>query len=389
MNTISLNDLQNENYTYYIQCFEKKGENVESLRYYCKIGNCNKSYKDPSGAIRHAQSKHSEYCNIIRNNNTTESQCKDNTILDVKVKVNLNVIWDACIDLVCKNGLPLCYVEYPAFKKIIEPYASALKSQGHSLAINRESLKNRINETASTLKDRIKAQVKGKLISVMTDIATRYNRSVLGISISYVHDDEHLVQTIGMKVLKYSHTATYIFQMILETLAEYEIGVDQIISGTTDNGTNMIKAISELDAYYQEMPKNENENGDGLIENDEFIDDTIFDAQYYDNLLTEVRSMFPNKIHTDLIHGISCAAHCLHLVITHAINDTPAIKSLLEKARDLAKKLRTPTLRTMIQDSGLNLAIIDVVTRWNSIYNMVGTILHLHVHIYIYLYQYV
>lgn len=114
MSTISLNDLQNENYTNYIQCFEKRGEDVESLRYHCKIGNCNKSYKDPSGAIRHAQSKHSEYCNIIRNNNSAESQHKENTILDVKVKVDPNVIWNACIDLVCKNGLPLCYVEYSA-----------------------------------------------------------------------------------------------------------------------------------------------------------------------------------------------------------------------------------------------------------------------------------
>lgn len=370
MASIGLEDLRSGNFVQYLECFEKKvEENV--LNFFCKVDGCKKSYKDKSGAIRHLQSKHKEYCELIQENNKDEVKQKD-TCIEVRCKIDANAIWNACVGLVCTNGLPICFVDYPAFKEITKPYAAALQTHGQTTAMNRENLKIRIKTKGLAIKNEIKSQVEGKTISLLADIASRYNRSVLGISISYSYNDRIYMRTIAMKVLQYSHTAAYIFQMIKEILSDYGIGMEQVVSGTTDNGRNMIKAIADLDAHYQDMVSN-NDAGERDItsENDDIIDHSIFDDEYYEHLLREVSSMFDDNVHTDIIHGISCAAHCIHLVISHAIDDTPEIKILLDKSRCLAKKLRTPTLRTMMKEAGVNMAIIDVVTRWNSIHDMV------------------
>lgn len=370
MEAISLSDAQVASFRKYIQCFDYKSENGEAHKYYCRVKGCKRAYKEQSPAIRHLQINHKPFHDLIHKNNEEKTESDGRITKDLRLKIVPEEIWDAVVELVTANSLPLSLVEYPAFKKIIGPYVSALNSQGYQLAMNNNGLKSRISGIALDIKNKIKIQVKGKMIGLMADIASRYNRSVLGVSISYSHGGEICVRTIACRVLKYSHTATYIHQVLEQILADYDIQLGQVISMTTDNGRNMVKAISYLDSSYQDS-KEEAENCEEASDNDEFIDHSIFDDQYYDNLLTNLRSLFADTIHTDIIHGISCAAHCLHLIVTHAIEKTPAMESLIEKARKLAKRLRTPTLRAMMREAGLNMAKIDVVTRWNSAFEMV------------------
>lgn len=216
------------------------------------------------------------------------------------------------------------------------------------------------------IKTKIKTEVRGKMICLMMDIGSRYNKSILGVSIAYMYNGKIAVRTIAMHVLQFSSTAENIYKIVRKYLADYGIDINQVISVTTDNGKNMIKAISLLDAAYQ----NASDEAD-TIDGDEHIDPDIFDDEYYDDLLLQVRDLFPGALHTGIIHGVSCAAHCIHLVVTNAINETPPTQALINKSRILAKKLRTPTLRAKMKIDGWNMATIDVVTRWNSIFTMV------------------
>lgn len=200
----------------------------------------------------------------------------------------------------------------------------------------------------------------------MLDIASRYNRSVLGVNISYFHDGKIRIRTIGMHVLRFSHTAKNLKELIIKNLEEFSICLDQVIAVTTDNGKNLLKSIALMSNDLQHTHTFE-DDGDS----DEFIDHDVFDDIYYDDLLTEIRSMFNEINHTSLIHGISCAAHCLHLVVSKALKNSPDTLKLIEKCRDLAKKLRCPTFRQMLRSVGEKSAILDVKTRWNSIYSMV------------------
>lgn len=366
MGSLTEYDVRKNNFLRYIQCFQI---DVEDNKLLCQITSCGKSYKDKSGAIRHLKIKHQEFYQAIRANN--EKPPDEPIKIEIRCKVEPDAIWSACAELICVNALPVSVVEFPAFKKILEPYVVALRGQGVNLVINCENIKKYIHEKSNKIKQKIRDQVRGKLISLMADIGSKYNRSILGISIAYMYKGKICVHTIGMHVLKFSHTADYIYKIIIQILSEYDIELRQIISVTTDNGRNMIKTVSMIDAAYQ------NSHSLGLDENivqeqsDEYIDEDIFDEAYYDDLLGGVRNRFPDILHTDIIHGVSCAAHCIHLVVTHAINKCPSIHTLIEKSRNLSKKLRTPTFRALMKDSGLPMAILDVVTRWNSIYTMV------------------
>lgn len=102
--------------------------------------------------------------------------------------------------------MPLSIVESSPFQKILKPYVTALKLKGIDLIINRHNIKDRIAEKAEKIRESIRRETKNKVLSLMLDIATRYNRSVLGINIGFMKDGKIQIRTIGMLVLNFSHT---------------------------------------------------------------------------------------------------------------------------------------------------------------------------------------
>lgn len=300
--------------------------------------------------------------------------------IEIRVKVVPSEIIDACVELITVNALPLRAVEYPAFRKVLNPYLVALKTKGINLVIDRESIKFHIENKALEIKRLIKLQARKRAVCLMLDIASRYNRSVLGINIAYMYKGKIRVYTIGMHTLRFSSTAKNIVVVITNLLKEYEIELKQIVAVTTDNGANMIRSTALLERSYRDgkmsVEKEVGENvgaGDREFgsEDEEYIDEELFDDSYYDDLLTNVRSSFGACDYTYLIHGISCAAHCIQLVIKHALNKSTSIQLLLTKCRELVKKLRSPTFRSLLQSGGFNMAKLEVETRWGSMYSMV------------------
>lgn len=141
----------------------------------------------------------------------------------------------------------------------------------------------------------------------------------------------------------------------------FQIKLSQIISVTTDDGKNMVKAIALLDSSYQQIGNEMFPEDD--FENDEHIDGEVFDEEYYTDLLSRVRSMFETTECTDLVNGISCGIHCLHLVVTKGINSSTDTKNLVARSRELVKLLRTPTFHSKLVEAKLKQAVIYVETR--------------------------
>lgn len=373
---LTLDDVLSRKISKFINCFEFKYCDIaKKYNYHCKIQDCKKFYRDKSGAIRHIHTHHKEYYDVISDNRKRNDKSVIQTnLIDIKASIDPEIIWNACAELICVNSLPLAFVEFPSMKKLLAPYIIGLKRSGHNLAINSKNIKKRIHCMSDKITSKIREDVKGKMVAVMADIGSRYSRSILGVSIRYMNERKLKVQTIGMHVLKYAHTAEYIADKIKNNLSEFGIQLHQTVSVTTDNGKNMVKSVSVLDSVYQESKEvdTDDENSDEASDIDEHIDSEIFDDVYYGNLLSEMRSTFSDTFHTDIIHGICCAAHCIHLVVTQAIEKSPQTKFLVDRARRLAKTLRTPRVRSMIIARGMNMALLDVVTRWNSIFVMVN-----------------
>lgn len=372
---LDLDEIIAKNFKLSIQCFDTETDENGKTTYSCSVDNCCKKYTDKSAAIRHIRIGHIEVFNTINaNKNNQPKNNQANESLELRVRVNPKEIINACVDLLTVNALPLSALEYPAFKKILQPYVIALKMKGINLVINRTNIKHQLDKRALEIKKFIKREIRHKMVSLMTDIASRYNRSILGVNIAYMDSGQTKIRTIGMHVIRCSQTAKNIVNMIKKDLSDYGIQLKQLMSVTTDNGKNFIKAVSLLDLDFQLETQNSQprEGNDCDDSDDEYhIDQDIFDSQYYDDLLANVQAEFEQCIYMNMIHGIACAAHCLHLVITNAIAKNRSTKLLLDKCRELAKKLRTPKLRAMLETSVLHMATIDVVTRWNSVYSMV------------------
>lgn len=370
---ISIDEVIANNINNFIECFESRKGDDEISYYSCLIDGCNNKYAEKSSAIRHLRKHHQQVHDTIKQEKLSKrnvNNAQSSHSFEIRVKVNSDEIMDACADLISIHGLPLAAVEYPAFKKLLNPYVLGLKTKGVEISVNQRTIKEHINKRTEDLKRIIRRETKGRLISISTDIATRYNRSVLGVSISYMFNGEICIRTIGMHVLKASHTGPYIRDVLKEILSKYDIRLAQIISVTSDNGKNIVKAIALLDSYYQSSLIHLHLHDDGE-EDEYYINTDVFDQEYYDSLLEEVRPMFENALTSDLISGISCAAHCIHLVVSHAVDNSLEIGCLIGQCRSLVKILRTPTFRSKLKAAEMNMAKIDVETRWNSIFSMV------------------
>lgn len=356
-----------------IDNFEKK--NIEgTIHFCCKELNCKSSFRDKSNAIRHLRTVHKSVFNfIVSNKKKNKQQLNDfGKSIELRVKVDPNEILKACVSLVTVNALPLSVLDYPSFKKILQPYLIALELRGINLIINRHVIKDEIEKSSNEIKKMIVAEMRNKPVCLMVDIASRYKRSILGVNVAYKKNEKIIVRTIGMQVLRCTHTANNIVNIIKKSLSDFGISLRQILSVTTDQGKNLLKATAQLDAEFH----SENLSTDVFSDDDSDIeiDDDIFDEDYYSDLLNCVRSQFDEALHTDLIHGVTCAAHCLHLIVIQGIENCPETNTLVDKCRELATKLRTPTFKEMLTEHGKKCAVLDVKTRWNTIQLMVQII---------------
>lgn len=196
-------------------------------------------------------------------------------------------------------------------------------------------------------------------------------RSFLGISIRYQHNNGPVTRFIAIKRLLSSHTGSLATKLVKEALDNFEISMDDVISITTDNGANLLKAIRICQLFQSHLV-------------DDFLDmDLPFTAQAeaYDNFIDKELKKHAKTISDDKTEkycfGIRCAAHTLNLAFEDAIKECKSDKETIDFARELVKKLRTEKFLNFIHLKNLPKPQIDVPTRWYSAHTMLQSLLKL------------
>lgn len=138
------------------------------------------------------------------------------------------------------------------------------------------------------------------------------------------------------------HTAQFLKEEIIKCLQEFKIDITQLYSNTTDNGANVIK-VSKILQEVQE-------------ENINSAEDTDRD----EDIQLQIAAVFS---------VVRCAAHTLQLAACDVIK---TIESEVNECRKIVKKLRT-SVRAM--DININMPTLDNMTRWNSTFFMINSIL--------------
>lgn len=380
---ITEDSIISENINQYIKCFELTGG-----RYKCLVEQCTSSLAQNQSAIRHLKKHHPTISHAVDNC----KQEKDPASTEIKFNACLESVWNAILQIIVFGAIPFTFLTSKGFQFFLRPYIIAFHSAGLEFSVNRISTQSKIAECAEKIKETIRAEVNGNMVCLLLDIASRFNRSVFGINIAYFHNGKVRTRTIGMETLKISQSGKNLYDLVKKKLFEFGISIEQVFTVTTDNGKNLIKLskLLQKDLFDSEEferandEESDDDDDDEVHENndifgndetshqtDEYIfDPEVFDDEYFNDLLANVCKEFKCE-YNGLFQGISCAAHGLHLIVIEAIKNSRGESVLIEKCRELAKKLRTPNMRAALKECGKKSAIRDVKTRWSSTFNMV------------------
>lgn len=122
------------------------------------------------------------------------------------------------------------------------PWSNFERILKNPVVISSKSIRNLIEPSMKTIKNKIIKEIKGKLLFVKVDAATRMNRSFLGINVQFIKDGIINMRTLSV----YELTGAYIKDVILEVLELFEVKLHHVYTMTTDNGANMDKCIDLL-----------------------------------------------------------------------------------------------------------------------------------------------
>lgn len=321
------------------------------------------------------------------------------------------------VELVTINKEPFTLLSKSGFLNIVEDKLREFNEAGIGIDLynkNCVEVKNHLNDTANKMRQKIKNEVMDKTFSLSADIVTKNNRSIFGVFMQYIHDGEHKIRCIGMRELTQPHTGKYLCTEINKCTEEFGFKKNQVITITTDNGSNMktlVKSMNEnleidTDVNAPAIISNEKSNDSDLIcntENHELYDNEIDevlnrlddeDENEVDQLMygdfdeneEENDWEFQNySIDVDLaenmetqlffVNRINCGAHTVQLAVKDALkllNKTH--KNVISLAKVVVIFIRRQNTRNEIRNRGLNvkLPVIDNDTRWSSTYMMVS-----------------
>lgn len=390
--------------------FEKVSNDELDFMYKCKIGDCLKtiSGKKQHNLVSHAKTHHV----FFRVNFQTEEA----QLLTMPAR-RLEFIQD-CTEMVTVDGQPFAAMNGSGFKKLIAEKVQSLTSAGFGIGLKApkcEAVKEQIPYLAMQIRNQIKFEVKNKFVSLMIDTASKFQRSILGVSLQYMLESTIVIRTIGMINMTTSHTAEHIATEVLNCLSSFDIKTTQLISVTTDNASNMTAMIqrfnemfgedavtdedtvSDIDECDEEMEfsaENENfeadfqfnftnENVEAGIkialeemesaapESNEDLLSIIDDRSNFEKLLGDLEIMLAE--HTLNIAGIRCAAHTLQLAVQNALK-IPEFQNLIRLCKEVCKELRKTSKQYALDREKIKYKIprLDCKTRWNSTYMMVS-----------------
>ncbi|XP_036323039.1 uncharacterized protein LOC118736966 [Rhagoletis pomonella] len=152
-----------------------------------------------------------------------------------------------------------------------------------------------------------------------------------------------------------SSTSKNLATEIIKILKKYDIDLRQIVSVTSDNGANMLKATKILSFVSEE----ESEEYEADCTNDEYLKKI--------ELLEEIPDMLLGNIQV-----CRCAAHTAQLCALD-VTKSSAITKYLLASRNLTKYVRKTTngYRDIFELKQLKMPQLDCPTRWGSTFTMV------------------
>lgn len=154
--------------------------------------------------------------------------------------------------MIARDNLPLNTVEKDGFKYLMKTIAPLYH------APSRKKISRLIEEKYHLLSGIIKQKLIETVshITLTTDIwtETMTTTAFLGVTGHFLSENKLNSIIIGVYELGERHTSDYIGQCISNICKEWHISDDKVTTVVTDNGANMVKAVSDLFGKNKQLP---------------------------------------------------------------------------------------------------------------------------------------
>lgn len=176
---------------------------------------------------RHLMVKHR---NVFEN--TDRESNAQNEVERKKVKISYEInnkdFIASIVKIVTSDGRPFVHLDSEGFRDIVSPIYNAL-----SIApITSHNIMDFVRAKEQSIKAEIKNLVKGNLVALKIDVASRMDRSILGVNLQLIDPKlekaEISIKTLGMVHVSHSHTGMYIKEKICDIIHEYDMKLEHI-----------------------------------------------------------------------------------------------------------------------------------------------------------------
>lgn len=196
---------------------------------------------------------------------------------------------------------------------------------------------------------------------------------LVGVMVQFQEEGKIVVLNLTCRRVTGSHTAENIEKWFKQIVKEFKIDEKQLLVLAIDSAANIQKAgrdyLKELEEKFAVELEPVSDDGDDDVETDlnELIDYEDFESEPEDDgriVPADLTSSLPQEL-IPTSYKISCVAHQLQLAIGK-FSELPTISKMLETARRLSAKLRTPTIKNLLDQEKLPHGKMDQLTRWSS-----------------------
>lgn len=328
----------------------------------------------PANLKRHLSQRHpNEYANIFPNEINHRKQ------LDLE---KFNVIQDS-IELVTVNGYPFSLLEASGMHGFMKPRLQNVRSGGHMLNINRHSIVEEVARESDLVRDYIKKEMKGKIISIMFDVCTIATLSMLGVNSVFMKNDETVCRSLGTIEIKERHTAVQLANMLYDILSQFDVLLPNVFTMTSDTAKNATATSSVLNLIGSSENDNVDENlfdetNFGMdIENEAELQKVIDNVAAHTELVSEMaRSVGSKNDQIVLINQVNCGTHVFQLSVNGSLCESTS-KATITKVHDICILLRTQVVMIELRKLDKNIIVPPLKNnnRWNTDFIMVCILL--------------
>lgn len=159
-----------------------------------------------------------------------------------------------CVEIVTVNGRPFNALLDSGFQRIIEKKLLKLKNANMFPDLKHAGLsdvKNYIQHISSKIREIIKSEIKDRMLPLLIDIGTRNRCSFLGMNVQY------FMATKLKRLHWHDQLGKINSAVITARMQEFNIRGIQLITVTTDNGSNVTKCVRDFDEENENFHENE------------------------------------------------------------------------------------------------------------------------------------